>query len=167
MKPKPTFLPSGALGYDLVMQSMKNIDDHIHELVKEQKIHLKKIEWHKAKLDEIREALDTYQKGTADILNMPQLRTDKKLGKWTVNENTLNQYKQAVNEMRTKYDPNSFRNRHKGYTPDPIEQLASFNKRVELHKELFKQADVPYHSSPKANADSRKLYELIEKEIEG
>ena len=154
MKQKPTF-----------EQMIKDIDDHIHELAKEQKIHLKKIEWHKAKLDEIREALDTYQKGTADILNMPQLRTDKKLGKWTVNENTLNQYKQAVNEMRAKYDPNSFRNRHKGYTPDPVEQLASFNKRVELHKELFKQADVPYHSSLKANADSRKLYELIEKEI--
>ena len=150
----------------LLEEQFEDINDHVHEIIKEQKMHLRKIKYHKAEADKLKEALDIYMEGIEEIKNMPQLRTDKKLGKFIVNESTLEDYVTAVNVMRVNYDPNSLKNRHSEFTPNPIEQLASFNKRVELHKKLFKEAGVPYHDSPKANKDSTELYKLIEKEIE-
>ena len=147
-------------------EQFKDINDHVHEIIKEQKMHIRQIKHHKAEYEKLKEALDIYTEGIEKIKNMPQLRTDKKLGKFTVNESTLEDYITAVNVMRVNYDPNSLKNRHSEFTPDPIEQLASFNKRVELHKKLFEEAGVPYHDSPKANKDSTELYKLIEKEIE-
>ena len=49
---------------------------------------------------------------------------------------------------------------------DPLRQLGTFNRRVELHKKLFKQAGVPYHDSDRATNSSWELYRLIEKMIE-
>ena len=149
-----------------VMEGIASITKHMKELREEQKKHYRKIQYHKSEYAKIGDALDKYKKGIDEILEMPQLSEYTKLGKWKVNKKTLDSYVKAVNVMRVNYDPNSLKNRHSEFTPDPIEQLASFNKRVELHKKLFEQAGVPYHDSDKANNDSWELYRLIEKKID-
>ena len=151
---------------DEVTTAINEVGESVKEIIKEQKMHMRKIKWHKAELAKLADALDIYTEGIEKIQDMPQIRTDKKLGKWTVGKRTLDDYVKAVNVMRVNYDPNSLKNRHSEFTPNPIEQLASFNKRVELHKKLFEEAGVPYHGSPKANKDSTELYKLIEKEVE-
>lgn len=89
-----------------------------------------------------------------------------KFGKWSVHEETFNDYVIAVRKMRSLYDPDSLRNKHSDLPPDPIAQLAQFNKRVKIHKKLFKEAGVPYHGNANATKASHDLYALIEKRME-
>jgi|LWDU01.1.fsa_nt_gi hypothetical protein len=88
-----------------------------------------------------------------------------KLGKWTVQKDTLEEYASAVNTMRMAYKMPLDDGENMRPLTDPIRQLETFNKRVELHKKLFTQADVPYHDSSKANKASNDLYALIEDRI--
>ena len=105
-----------------------------------------------------------------------------KLGKWSVHEETFNDYVIAVRKMRMYYDPNSIRNRHSEtgtghmrdlyelpfdpFASDPVERLATFQQRVKIHKKLFKEAGVPYHGNANATKASHDLYALIEKRME-
>ena len=88
-----------------------------------------------------------------------------KLGKWTVQKDTFEEYASAVNTMRMAYKMPLDDGENMRPLTDPIRQLETFNKRVELHKKLFTQADVPYHDSSKANKASNDLYALIEDRI--
>ena len=47
-----------------------------------------------------------------------------------------------------------------------MEQLAQFNKRVALHKKLFKEARVPYHTGKKATKESFELGSLMSDRLE-
>ena len=94
-----------------------------------------------------------------------------KFGKWSVHEETFNDYVNAVRKMRMYYDPNSIRNRHSElpfdpFASDPVERLATFQQRVKIHKKLFKEAGVPYHGNTNATKASHDLYALIEKRME-
>ena len=41
-------------------EQFKDINDHVHEIIKEQKMHLRKIKHHKAEYDKLKGALDIY-----------------------------------------------------------------------------------------------------------
>ena len=88
------------------------------------------------------------------------------MGQWTVVTSTLEEYVRAVKQMRTAYSIPQDDGENMKPLIDPLAQLDTFNKRVELHKELFRQAGVPYHDSSKATRKSKELYDLIEKELE-
>ena len=89
-----------------------------------------------------------------------------KFGKWTVQKNTFEEYKNAVEEMREAYTKPFDDGENMPRLTDPVQQLQTFQNRVKLHKQLFKQAGVPYHDSDKATEDSMELYRLIESKIE-
>jgi len=89
-----------------------------------------------------------------------------KFGKWSVTYITWHRYVDAVRKMKSLYDPNSLRNLHSDLPPDPIAQLAQFNKRVALHKKLFKEAGVPYHANKNATHQSHKLSQLMSDRLE-
>ena len=101
----------------------------------------------------------------AEALAKKQKANELKLGKWTVQKDTFEEYASAVNAMRIAYQMPLDDGENMRPLTDPMSQLETFNKRVELHKKLFKQADVPYHDSSKANKASQKLYALIEDRI--
>jgi len=90
----------------------------------------------------------------------------KTFGEWFVTKDTWKKYVDAVRKMRSLYDPDSLRNKHNDLPPDPKAQLAQFNKRVALHKKLFKEADVPYHANKNATHASRKLGQLMSDRLE-
>jgi len=87
-------------------------------------------------------------------------------GKWSVSAVTWHTYVDAVRKMRSLYDPDSLRNKHSDLPPDPIAQLAQLNKRVALHKKLFKEAGVPYHANKNATHQSHKLSQLMSDRLE-
>jgi hypothetical protein len=89
-----------------------------------------------------------------------------KFGKWTVQKDTFEEYASAVSLMRRAYQTPMDDGENMKPLTDPLRQLGTFNKRVELHKKLFKQAGVPYHDSSRATKASWELYSLIEKRIE-
>ena len=89
-----------------------------------------------------------------------------KFGKWSVTYITWHRYVDAVRKMKSLYDPNSLRNLHSDLPPDPIAQLAQFNKRVALHKKLFKEASVPYHANKNATHASHELSQLMSDRLE-
>jgi len=95
-----------------------------------------------------------------------QKANELKLGKWTVHKDTFEEYASAVTVMRRAYQMPFDDGENMKPLTDPLRQLGTFNKRVELHKKLFKQAGVPYHDSSRATNSSWELYRLIEKRIE-
>lgn len=101
----------------------------------------------------------------AEAIAKKQKANELKLGKWTVQKDTFDEYASSVNAMRIAYQMPLDDGENMRPLTDPMSQLETFNKRVELHKKLFKQANVPYHDSSKANKASQKLYALIEDRI--
>ena len=95
-----------------------------------------------------------------------QKENELKLGKWTVHKDTFEEYASAVTVMRRAYQMPFDDGENMRPLTDPLRQLETFNKRVELHKKLFKQAGVPYHDSDRATNSSWELYRLIEKRID-
>ena len=89
-----------------------------------------------------------------------------KFGKWSVHEETFNDYVNAVREMRSAYEPAFDDGENTPMPKDPLEQLATFQQRVKLHKKLFKEAGVPYHGNTNATKASHDLSTLIEKRME-
>ena len=102
----------------------------------------------------------------AKALAKKQKANELKLGKWIVQKDTFEEYASAVTVMRRAYQMPFDDGENMRPLTDPLRQLGTFNKRVELHKKLFKQAGVPYHDSSRATNSSWELYRLIEKRIE-
>ena len=87
-----------------------------------------------------------------------------KLGKWEVDKYLLESYAQTIRGMQKAMSPFS-------PTSDPILGMELYQKRVKLHKEIFKSVNVPYHQDvhplnhKRQFKESKKLYDLIEEWI--
>ena len=89
-----------------------------------------------------------------------------KLGKWTVTAETWNAYVDAVREMKSSYAVPFDDGENTPMPKDPLEQLATFQQRVKLHKKLFKEASVPYHQNKNATHQSHELSQLMSDRLE-
>ena len=89
-----------------------------------------------------------------------------KLGKWTVTAETWNAYVDAVREMKSSYAVPFDDGENTPMPKDPLEQLATFQQRVKLHKKLFKEASVPYHANKNATHASHELSQLMSDRLE-
>jgi len=89
-----------------------------------------------------------------------------KLGKWTVTAETWNAYVDAVREMKSSYAVPFDDGENTPMPKDPLEQLATFQQRVKLHKKLFKEASVPYHQNKNATHASHELSQLMSDRLE-
>ena len=89
-----------------------------------------------------------------------------KLGKWTVTTKTWREYVDTVSEMKSSYTVPFDDGENTPMPKDPLEQLATFQQRVNLHKKLFKEAGVPYHQNKNATHASHELSQLMSDRLE-
>ena len=87
-----------------------------------------------------------------------------KLGKWEVDEHLLESYAQAIRGMLKAMSP---------FSPTSNARLGQklFERRLKIHREIFKSVKVPYYDDvhplnhKRQYKESKKLYDLIEEWI--
>ena len=82
-----------------------------------------------------------------------------KVGKYSIPENLLNDYVEAVRAMRTSMIIGTARE-------DPLIGMNSLQLRIKKHKAIFDALKITYHQDENATEESRKLYDAVEKYVE-
>ena len=135
--------------------------DRIEEL---ENFGLRKTEHRKEIFGQYQKELDTLQNISQNKAYEEGVGKTIKLGKWKVSEYLLESYAQTIRGMLKAMSPFS-------PTSDAILGAKLLQKRVELHKEIFKSVKVTYYDDvhplnhKRQYKESKKLYDLIEEWI--